>query len=246
MKHHNSLQIKLWAASILLGSCLVSCTLNSHLPTKPSTGTYPLVTFIIPTIGRPTLKAAITSLQKQKNKNWRAIVIFDGIKPTHVSTTDPRISCIEITKLGQLNHAGAVRNCGMEHVKTEWIAFLDDDDIVSDDYTDRLLEEIGLNSQVDVVIFRMYHPYRGNFIPRPQDKTFSEGNVGISFSMKTALYRAGFDFKPGGTEDFNLLNRLREEGCKMVLSPYITYWIREASNYSLPHSTSLCKRAYIN
>ena len=39
------------------------------------------ITFIIPTIGRPTLSKSIESLINQTNKNWEAIIIFDGIKP---------------------------------------------------------------------------------------------------------------------------------------------------------------------
>ena len=42
----------------------------------------PLVTFIIPTIGRDTLTRTIESLEKQTNENWKAIIIFDGCSPT--------------------------------------------------------------------------------------------------------------------------------------------------------------------
>jgi glycosyltransferase involved in cell wall biosynthesis len=50
----------------------------------------PLLTFIIPTIGRPTLKRTINSLQQLTNKNWNAIVIFDGISP-NLQIKDERI-----------------------------------------------------------------------------------------------------------------------------------------------------------
>ena len=39
-----------------------------------------MITFIIPTIGRNTLTRTVISLLQQTNKNWKAIIIFDGIK----------------------------------------------------------------------------------------------------------------------------------------------------------------------
>ena len=40
-----------------------------------------------------------------------------------------------------INNAGNVRNYGMSFVETEWIAFLDDDDIIADDYLEKFYEE---------------------------------------------------------------------------------------------------------
>ena len=54
----------------------------------------PLITFIIPTIGRHTLSKTLDSLINQTNPNWKAIVIFDGITST-IQNTDPRIRIIE-------------------------------------------------------------------------------------------------------------------------------------------------------
>lgn len=38
------------------------------------------ITFIIPSINRETLSRTIDSLFKQSNPNWKAIIIFDGVK----------------------------------------------------------------------------------------------------------------------------------------------------------------------
>jgi hypothetical protein len=133
----------------------------------------------------------------------------------------------------------------MQQVTTEWIAFVDDDDYLSPDYIDCLTKEISLNNSIEAVIFRMYHPTRAEFIPAPQDKNFSRCHVGISFSMKTSLFHAGAKFKPGPTEDFDLLNYIREKGFKIVMSPYVTYWIREAEFDQITRPYN-CIRAYIN
>ena len=39
-----------------------------------------IITFIIPTIGRLSLNDTINSLINLENKNWKALIIFDGIK----------------------------------------------------------------------------------------------------------------------------------------------------------------------
>ena len=88
----------------------------------------PLITFIIPTIGRSTLQNTLDCLINQSNPNWKAIVIFDGISST-IQNTDPRICIIESPKLGEgTNSAGLVRNYGITFADTEWVAFVDDDD----------------------------------------------------------------------------------------------------------------------
>ncbi|OJW68413.1 MAG: hypothetical protein BGO68_05665 [Candidatus Amoebophilus sp. 36-38] len=244
MKRTIILGEKVLTASSLLGIFMVSCTLSSHVSKRVISTSNPLVTFVIPTLGRPTLERTLISLQNQHNPSWKAIVVFDGIKGTKLSS-DPRIKFIQISKIGQFNHGGEVRNQGMEQVTTEWVAFVDDDDYLSPDYVDRLEEEINLKPNLDVVIFRMYHPNREAFIPSPQVRNFSEGNVGISFSMRTALYKAGFKFTPSSVEDFKLLEYIRKEGHKMVLSPYATYLIREAACKDINNGCN-CIRAYIN
>ena len=42
----------------------------------------PLITFIIPSIGRPSLQRTINSLMDMKDPDWKAIIVFDGINPT--------------------------------------------------------------------------------------------------------------------------------------------------------------------
>lgn len=244
MGFHRILFRRVCKAFCFLSILTVSCK-GETSPSKNSTEiTNALITFIIPTLNRPTLERTITSLINQNNPNWEAIVIFDGVEPIELST-DPRIRSIQIAKTGKSNHAGEVRNQGIQQVKTEWIGFVDDDDYLSPDYVDCLDEEIKLNNNVEVVIFRMYHPIRAEVIPAPQHKNFLKCHVGISFSMKTSLFHAGAQFKPGPTEDFDLLDSIRMQGHKMVMSPYLTYWIRDVKSDQV---TSLynATRAYIN
>jgi glycosyltransferase involved in cell wall biosynthesis len=71
------------------------------------------ITFIIPTIGRETLKDTLSCLLMQTNPNWRAVVIFDGIE-SNIDVSDERIEIVEAPKIGiGKNSAGRVRNYGI-------------------------------------------------------------------------------------------------------------------------------------
>lgn len=95
-----------------------------------------MITFVIPTIGRDTLQNAIQSIENQTDDNWKIIIIFDGVKST-INITNPKIQILEIEKIGKdRNSAGNVRNYGMNYVDTDWIAFLDDDDTIAEDYVE--------------------------------------------------------------------------------------------------------------
>jgi glycosyltransferase involved in cell wall biosynthesis len=98
------------------------------------------ITFIIPTIGRSTLQQTVQCLLQQTNPAWKAIIVFDGIEPT-IQPRDNRIDILTHAKVGVNNYAGAVRNYGISHATTEWIAFVDDDDGISSNYIDLFLFE---------------------------------------------------------------------------------------------------------
>ena len=101
-----------------------------------------MLTFIIPTIGRKSLKNTIKSLYKQTDSKWKCIIIFDGIKP-NIYFNDSRIKIIKCDKLGKgVNSAGNVRNYGMQFVDTKWISFVDDDDMISPFYIRGILTAI--------------------------------------------------------------------------------------------------------
>ena len=151
----------------------------------------PHITFIIPTIGRHTLHCALKSIYNQTIQTWKAIIIFDGVKSTldqNNINNDNRIQIIEIPKSGMsFNSAGLVRNEGMKHVTTQWIAFLDDDDTISSDYLSNFYEDldnIGID-QLDVYIYRMAMVdtkcNKIRIVPKAGSTNFYICDVGISF-----------------------------------------------------------------
>ena len=178
-----------------------------------------IITFVIPTIGRTTLSRTINSLKQLNNKNWKAIVVFDGIEPNIVKDDD-RITIIRLDKKEgkDKNSAGNVRNKAYEYVDTEWIGFVDDDDTLNPQYIDYLLN---LHDELDVLIFRMVYE-DGKVLPKHGDRDFKESEVGISFCLRRELAIEN-PFVPSKIEDFVLLDKLRSKHKKIMISEYIGY-----------------------
>jgi len=184
-------------------------------------------TFIIPSIGRPTLSRSITSLYTQTNPNWKSIIIYDGINPTEDFQSE-KVKTIHTKKLGIIteasnshNQAGLVRNVGLKHVDTTWTSFLDDDDTITPNYVDLLLSKY---SQFDLVIFRMYCAKIKLIIPQPNDNQIRFGNVGISFSFKTPKEPILFPKNEGG-EDFEFVKNLINQGYNYTITEEVCYHV---------------------
>jgi len=175
------------------------------------------ITFIIPSIGRPTLKRTLLSLQKLNIKEWKAIVVFDGVEKCEENIVDDdRINYIKIEKTGILNYAGKVRNHAIEITTTSWIGFVDDDDTITTDYLDEFYY-LSNRYNPDIIVFRMKK--EENIIPAIGTKIIEKGNIGISFCMK----KCDTYFSPSGEEDYFFLKSLNEQHKTIVLSEKVCY-----------------------
>lgn len=204
-----------------------------------------VVTFIIPTIGRNSLKKAITSVKNQTQDNWKCIIIFDGVYITKDITSyvnkDTRFTLLKINKVGVSNHAARVRNEGLKLVKDGWVGFLDDDDAISPYYVERMNDHIKTMPNVSCIIFRMMYA-DNNVLPREDFIIFREGYLGISFCYDTQLLKNGFYFKPGKCEDFVLLNYIRKFKYKIYVSKLIGYFVRPQVDINISYAKSLESR----
>jgi len=179
----------------------------------------PFITFIVPTIGRDTLKRTIDSLINQTNPNWNCIVIYDGIESNEF--TDERIKSFSSVKLGHFTNihgtSGLVRNEGIKEVTTEWIGFVDDDDTLHPEYVETLEKKY---LEHDLVIWRMKFD-NGLIVPRLDDESIHCGNVGISFSYRN---KGNFIFeKNWDGEDFTFVENLISHNFNYIITPEIFY-----------------------
>ena len=85
------------------------------------------VTVVVPTRDRPALLAdALTSVGAQEWRAARTIVVDDG---SAEPLRPPSGAAVELLRRPQPGGVAAARNRGLERVETEWVAFLDDDDL---------------------------------------------------------------------------------------------------------------------
>ena len=179
-----------------------------------------MITFVIPSLNRDTLKRTIHSLLNQTNPNWKAIVVYDGVDGE--SFNDNRIKTFKIDKLGEFSPhhgmAGLVRNYGIEKCDTEWIGFLDDDDTIDVKYVDTLENKY---NEYDFVVWRM-QDLNGTIIPKLGNNNLQFANVGISFCYKRKFDNLLFDNNRDG-EDFDFLIKLKSLSDKWVITPEVYY-----------------------
>jgi hypothetical protein len=225
-----------------------------------------MITFIIPTIGRSSLPTTLLSLINQTSDDWQALIIFDGInirdfddifsifpkdltdKFNHLKNKFHIIKTPE--KMGEnSNNAGKVRNYGIEIIlkgeilnNSNWIAFLDDDDTINKKYVEYFFNELNqnLNDIFDVLIYRMNK--LGKIIPSINSKDFIIGDVGISFIINKSIFKTGIKFVSSGIEDFLLLNQIRKLNYKIIISPYVFYYV----NNSIHNEEIKGEKRYIN
>jgi len=185
------------------------------------------ITFIIPSINRPTLVNSINSLLNQTNPNWNCIVVYDGVKGAQFD--DKRIKTINIEKTGLFGpingQSGLVRNIGIKNSNTKWIGFLDDDDNLHPDYVKDLFEKY---NDYDFVVWRMRYE-NGLILPKLTSNELIRGQVGISFCYKNKFNNLLFDSNKDG-EDFDFLLKLKNSTTNYIITPEVYYNVGNTTN----------------
>jgi hypothetical protein len=198
-----------------------------------------LTTFIIPTIGRPTLNQAKNSIFAQTLNMWDLIIVYDGAEEKQTLNNGYYFNgcfiCeLDIPKTGiQENgrsYAGKVRNFAFPLVSTPWISFLDDDDALCIYYMYWLNRYIREDPNLDCIIFSM--GYADGFKYPKQYNTIISGEVGISFSVKTEFIRKhSILFENSDNEDFQFLDKIRQNNGKIKISEQMMYYVRPYTHF---------------
>ena len=180
------------------------------------------VTFIIPTLGRPSLQKTIKSIIDQPDWNWSTIVVWDGMEPNYNSNNERVIDFV----VEKTAHAGLLRNKAFDLVETDWIAFVDDDDWIYPTYMQKLKYYNNQDPNLDLVIFTYYDEKNNNTQPPKGSTDFKYCNVGISFAIKTKFVREhDLKFRPFSTEDFGFLDDARKAGAKYLVTNDVQYGV---------------------
>ena len=207
------------------------------------------ITFIIPTVNRVTLFRTLTSILHQTNQRWKAIILFDGCAPTDESLLsllqDTRFLYISIKKHGVLSSnqhgkAGQIRNIGMSMVTTPWIGFVDDDDIILSNYIEKLIEESSSLSNAELISFRMIDV--DHLVPPPLCESILPNQIGISFAIKSSLFKEGFLFSQSEMEDYHFVKEVHRAKKMIVLSSHITYITRDSIHKEYPKALRIVLR----
>lgn len=183
------------------------------------------VTFIIPTLGRPTLERTIYSLSQQTIPTWKAFVIWDGVSIDKIiEHKDKRVSNIPLEN--KLGHAGLVRNVAFPYITTEWMAFVDDDDWLDPHYIEAMDSYLESRPDLDVIIFTYHDRVNRNIQPPLGTTDFVACSVGISFAVRTNFVLNNLiSFTEGGVEDFRFLDDCRNKGAKYLVTNDIKYYV---------------------
>jgi glycosyltransferase involved in cell wall biosynthesis len=193
----------------------------------------PFVTFIIPTIGRPTLRASIESLLAQTDKDWEAIIVGDNITRVRHSAMnefgyllgDPRIFFNDnLIKMGHDNVAAQVRNLALPVADGKWIGNLDDDDTLHKQYVEWLKQE---SENADLVHFRAEWENGIDIRPALDDHTLMPSNMcnAFAFNRQFAIDK-GLHYVDATSEDAATIQAFIAAGARVHLSSRVAYMVR--------------------
>lgn len=194
-----------------------------------------LATFIIPTRGnRATSERAIKSLIAQKDDDWTAVIVGDGVEPP--AFADERVHSM---RAPEHRSAGLTRNEALDYELaldpngSRYIAFLDDDDELARNYV-QVLRRWANETDADCIVHRMTHPEFG-ILPSLIAPQLEWGQVGISFAVKREHFKDGLRFiaeqdpndpEKARNEDIELITQLKSRGATFCITPEVTYVVR--------------------
>lgn len=122
----------------------------------------------------------------------------------------------------------ALRNAMLDATSAEWVAFLDDDDLLDPHHLETLLRH---SRNADVVI--PHCRFSGDTIPpkycnRPYDRAAlrRHGIFPITVLARREAVLASGGFGDERYEDWALWNRMADNGCRFTVVPVITWTYR--------------------
>ncbi|MDB5070998.1 MAG: hydrolase, HAD-superfamily, subfamily [Candidatus Eremiobacteraeota bacterium] len=188
-----------------------------------------MIDIVIPTIGRSSLRALLASIARASGPRPERIILVDDRRdrgaPLEVGELDADMRARISVLAGKAAGPAAARNTGWRASRAQWIAFLDDDVVVSETWLDDLARDLRdlppdvAGSQANVTV-----P-----LPRERRATDWERNVAglasaqwitadCAYRRADLLAAGGFDerFARAYREDADLALRIVSRGKRIV------------------------------
>lgn len=188
----------------------------------------PSYSIVVPTIGRPQLRALLDSLRvscANRQGPLDVVVVDDRAFPADGANPPldlgPRpVPGVRLLRTGGRGPAAA-RNAGWRSVRTEWVAFLDDDVVVPERWAATLEQDLGMaGPDVAGVQGRIVVPLPSRRRPTDLERN-TAGLETAAWATADMVYRraalqtvSGFDerFPRAYREDADLALRVRQAG----------------------------------
>lgn len=187
----------------------------------------PLVSAIIPVYnGERYIADAIDSVFRQEYRPLEVIVVDDGSSDGTLGVVAAYGDTVRV--ISQKNSGQAVaRNVGLTAAKGKYIAFLDADDVWSDDHLAELLPPL-LDGSCDVARGLVtYVRDKGLATEEISESVFLEPLVGACVYDASVFATIGhFDEAMRQGEDFDFAIRLNESACRQWRSTKSVLWYR--------------------
>jgi glycosyltransferase involved in cell wall biosynthesis/peptidoglycan/xylan/chitin deacetylase (PgdA/CDA1 family) len=180
-------------------------------------GEFPTLSFVIPVRnGERYLIETLECLVQQSRTDWEAIVVDDGSTDDSLAIAqryqakDRRFISVRQSQAG----VSAARNYGASIAQSNWLTFLDSDDLLDPTYVERMLAAD--EADLRVCGWRRFNE-TGADQSSPVRRTFDESDLGSScpFAIHAVVLSAdrfrdvgGFDLTLAQCEDWDLWSRL--------------------------------------
>lgn len=201
------------------------------MSTRP---TLPVLTVVVPTVGRPVLRDCLQSIADGTAWPAELVLVDQSCTPAVAELVgDLRKRGLAVTHLQPpLRGVAAARNRGIEVVRTRWVAINDDDQVVAPDWLEQM--HAALQTWPEAVVTGRVDG-AGEGVPstistptpavhrtplRDRDPLFA-GNMGVSVDVLRAV--GAFDESPAldGAEDNDWGHRALRLGIPLVYLPQV-------------------------
>jgi len=196
--------------------------------------------------------AALKSVAAQSIRPIEIFVIDDGSTDasrqivSEYMETDPSVILLE----GPQKGPAAARNVGLDRASSDFIAFLDSDDLWPEDKLALQMARFGREPSVDVVSgFVQYFTNRPDIDLKPHEDSIMDElfhvHLGASIFRKSVFDRLGvFDDSFTYSEDVDLMLRVRDSLTPLTILDHITLYYRRHGNSMTANYTVSEKRDF--